>query len=42
MGGSGEWRIRTGDYRIIYEVEDDQLLILVVHVGHQRDIYRKR
>lgn len=42
VGGSGEWRIRTGDYRIIYEIEDDQLLVLVVCVGHRRDIYRKR
>lgn len=34
VGGSGEWRVRTGDYRIIYDIEDDQLLILVLRVGH--------
>jgi len=40
VGGSGEWRVRTGDYRIIYEIEDDQLLVLVLRVGHRRDVYR--
>ena len=34
------WRIRVGDYRVIYEIHDDQLLILVVTIGHRRDIYR--
>jgi mRNA interferase RelE/StbE len=29
-----EWRIRTGDYRIIYEIRDDELLVLVLRVGH--------
>jgi mRNA interferase RelE/StbE len=41
-GGEGEWRIRTGDYRVIYEIHDDVLLVLVVAVGHRRDIYRRR
>ncbi|GGK76674.1 type II toxin-antitoxin system RelE family toxin [Ornithinimicrobium pekingense] len=39
VGGDGEWRVRTGDYRIIYEIRDDVLLVLVVAVGHRRDIY---
>ena len=34
------YRIRVGDYRIIYRVNDDKILILVVRVGHRRDIYR--
>ncbi|MCP9490076.1 MAG: type II toxin-antitoxin system RelE/ParE family toxin [Solirubrobacteraceae bacterium MAG38_C4-C5] len=42
VGGSGEWRVRTGEYRIIYEIEDDQLLVLVLRVGHRREIYRAR
>ena len=42
VGGAGEWRIRTGDYRVIYEIHDDELLVLVLRVGHRRDIYRKR
>ena len=33
-------RIRVGDYRIVYAIEDDRLLILVVKVGHRRDVYR--
>lgn len=40
-GGSGELRVRTGDHRIIYAVEDDVLLVLVIAVGHRRDIYRR-
>lgn len=41
-GGAGEWRVRTGDYRIVYEIHDEVLLILVVSVGHRREIYRRR
>lgn len=42
VGGTGEWRVRTGDYRIIYEIHDDQLVVLVIRVGHRRDIYGAR
>jgi mRNA interferase RelE/StbE len=42
VGGAGEWRIRTGDYRIVYEIEDEQLLVLVLRVGHRREIYNPR
>ena len=42
VGGQGEWRVRTGDYRIIYEAHDDVLVVLVVAVGHGREIYRNR
>lgn len=41
VGGDGEWRVRTGDYRIIYEVHDQVLVVLVLAVGHRRDIYRR-
>jgi mRNA interferase RelE/StbE len=33
-------RIRVGEYRIIYEIQEDILLILVVKIGHRKDIYR--
>lgn len=33
------WRIRSGDYRIIYDVDDAQKKVTVFHVGHRRDVY---
>lgn len=36
---SGQWRYRVGDYRIITEIEDDKVIVLVLNVGHRRDIY---
>jgi mRNA interferase RelE/StbE len=39
VGGAGEWRVRTGDYRIIYEIHDDRLLILVLRMAHRREVY---
>ena len=41
VGGAGEWRVRTGDYRIVYEIDDDVLLVLVLTMGHRREVYRK-
>jgi mRNA interferase RelE/StbE len=37
--GDGRFRIRVGDYRIIYRLEDKQLVILIIKIGHRRDIY---
>lgn len=34
------FRIRVGDYRIIYEVQNDVVLVSVIHIGHRKDIYR--
>jgi mRNA interferase RelE/StbE len=42
VGGEGEWQVRTGGYRIVYETHDSVLLVLVVAVGHRRDIYDRR
>lgn len=42
VGGAGEWRVRTGDFRIIYEIRDQRLVVLVVKVGHRRDVYDQR
>jgi mRNA interferase RelE/StbE len=42
VGGDGEWRVRTGDYRIVYEIHDNVLLVLVVTLGHRREIYDRR
>ena len=35
-------RIRVGDYRVVYEVQDDELVVLVVRVAHRRDAYRRK
>ena len=34
-------RVRVGDYRIIYEVQEDILLILVIKIGHRKEVYRR-
>ncbi|GAA2968009.1 MULTISPECIES: type II toxin-antitoxin system RelE family toxin [Microbacterium] len=36
-----EWRVRTGDYRVLYRIEDDILTIVVVRAGHRRDVYER-
>jgi mRNA interferase RelE/StbE len=41
LRGRPAWRVRVGDYRIIYTIEDDVLLIVVVSLGHRRDIYER-
>ncbi len=40
LTGREAWRIRAGDYRVIYEIDDEQRLVTVLHVGHRRDVYR--
>ena len=40
LRGREGWRIRIGDYRTIYKVDDDRREVLVVDIGHRRDIYR--
>ena len=34
-------KVRSGDYRIIYEIHDDRLVILVIKIGHRKDVYKK-
>ena len=38
-GYNNSWRIRIGDYMVIYEVEDKILRILVIAIGHRKDVY---
>lgn len=40
LKGREGWRIRVGDYRVIYEIDDQQQTVTVLHVGHRRDVYR--
>ena len=34
------YRLRIGDYRVIYEIQDDRLIVIVIKVGHRREVYR--
>lgn len=36
---SGQWRYRVGDYRLICEIKDEEIIILVLEIGHRREIY---
>ena len=40
LTGREGWRVRTGDYRVIYEIDDRQQTVTILHIGHRRDIYR--
>jgi mRNA interferase RelE/StbE len=40
LTGQNRYRIQQGDYRIIYEIHDDEIVVWVVKVGHRKDIYR--
>lgn len=37
--GRESWRIRIGNYRVIYEIDDTKQEVTVLHVGHRRDVY---
>lgn len=41
-GEESVYRVRVGDYRILYEVIDERLVIQVIRVGHRREVYRPR
>ena len=36
----GQWRYRVGDYRILADIQDEKLVILVIDIGHRKDVYR--
>ena len=36
---SGQWRYRIGNYRVICEIQDEKILVLVLEIGHRREIY---
>lgn len=40
LTGRDGWRIRIGDYRVVYEIDDNGRVVTVLHVGHRRDVYR--
>ena len=39
LTGVNAWRIRAGDWRVIYQIHDSRLIVLVIRVGHRREIY---
>jgi len=39
-GGESEWRIRVGDYRVVYEIDDRRREVRVLRVRHRREVYR--
>lgn len=36
------YRVRVGDYRVIYQIKTDRLIVVIVRVGHRKDVYRRR
>ncbi len=40
LKGREGWRIRVGDYRVIYEILDEEKVILLTKIGHRRDVYQ--
>jgi mRNA interferase RelE/StbE len=40
-GERGRWRVRVGDYRIVYVISDRELVVIVVRVAHRREVYRR-
>ena len=40
LRGENAWRIRVGDFRVIYEIHDRVLQVIVVTIGHRREVYR--
>jgi mRNA interferase RelE/StbE len=39
-GEQNAYRVRTGDYRIVYEIRDTELIVTVIRIGHRREVYR--
>lgn len=37
---SGQWRYRIGDYRVICEIQDEEVIVLVLEIGHRKEIYK--
>ena len=37
---SGEWRYRVGDYRVLCEIRDEELVVLAIEIGHRQEVYK--
>ena len=40
LSGEEKYRLRQGDYRVLYEIVDQELIVTVVRIGHRREVYR--
>lgn len=40
LTGRDGWRLRVGNYRVIYEINDGEQTVTILHIGHRRDVYR--
>jgi mRNA interferase RelE/StbE len=41
QGQENRYRVRVGEYRVLYEIEDQVLSVLVIRIGHRREVYRR-
>lgn len=41
LAGRDDYRVRVGDYRVIYAVDDDERLVIVARIAHRREVYRR-
>lgn len=39
-GSDSDWRVRAGDYRVLYEIDDEKRIVRILHVRHRREAYR--
>ena len=42
LAGRNDYRVRVGDYRIVYAVDDEERLVVVARIAHRREVYRAR
>jgi mRNA interferase RelE/StbE len=40
IGANDIWRVRIGDYRVLFRIEDDRIVVLVIRIAHRREVYR--
>jgi mRNA interferase RelE/StbE len=41
LAGRGDYRVRVGDYRVVYAVDDEERVVIVARIAHRREVYRR-